>query len=440
MTFEPHHSDPDGAADDPVVADPNGRAGTPSEEVRRPPGSTARAALGFRDFRIFWAGSFGSNIGTWMQNVLLGAYGYAITGSAGFVGILYFAQLGPVLALSIPGGILADVTDRRRLLLWAQAEQMLFSLVLALLATSPNPSRVEIVACVLAIGVGNALSAPALGAVAPNLVPSAHLAGAVSLQSVQWNLSRAIGPAIGSVLYSLAGAPFVFVVNAGTYLFLFVALLVVHPPQASLTGASQPALARLTSTFRLAWHDPFVRRILVVMVIFSTFSLAFIGLMPVLAEKNLGIGPKSIAYGLLYGGFGLGAALGAVSVGTVLARRSKAPMVRWGLGGFAMLLGAFGSIRFQAAAYPLALTVGFAFFLVTTSLSTVLQTHIKDVVRGRIMALWIIAFGGTVPLGVLAGGALATHLGITPVIVAGAVVALALVPYANLDSPLLSGG
>src|ERR671919_2187456 len=105
---------------------------------------TAQAALRNRDFRIFWGGTFASNIGTWMQNVLLGAFGYALTGSATFVGILFFAQLGPLLFMANLGGVLADVVDRRKLLVITQLEQLILSIVLAALAASNDPSRVAI--------------------------------------------------------------------------------------------------------------------------------------------------------------------------------------------------------------------------------------------------------------------------------------------------------
>ncbi|MGZ8735263.1 MAG: MFS transporter, partial [Acidimicrobiia bacterium] len=118
---------------------------------------TAQAALRHRDFRIVWSGTFASNIGTWMQNVLLGAFALKLTGDPGYVGLLVFAQLGPLLFLGPLGGVLADVLDRRRLLIWMQLEQLVFSIVLAVLVTSGRPSEVLIFLCVLAIGVGNAL-------------------------------------------------------------------------------------------------------------------------------------------------------------------------------------------------------------------------------------------------------------------------------------------
>src|SRR6059058_594574 len=312
---------------------------------------TAQAALRNRDFRIFWGGTFASNIGTWMQNVLLGAFGYELTGSAVFVGILFFAQLGPLLFMSTVGGVLADVVDRRKLLIITQVEQLVLSMLLAVLAAGGNPSRVALVACVFAIGVGNSLSAPAIAAILPTLVPRADLPGAVSLQSVQMNLSRVIGPAIGAVIYSRTGAAPVFAINAGTYIF---------------------------------------------------------------------------------------AVAGAISVGTLLAGRSKAPIPRLGLVVFAGLLTVFALLRTDVPAYPLGFVLGFFYFLVITSLATVLQENVDDSSRGRIMALWIMGFGGIVPVGVLVGGFVANYTSVTLVLLIGAAAALLLAPYAKLDTLVAS--
>ncbi len=393
----------------------------------------ARAALRHRDFRVVWGGTFASNIGTWMQNVLLGAYGYELTHSAGFVGVLFFAQLGPLLFLATLGGVLADLVDRRKLLIWMQLEQLAFSLVLAALVATSHPSRGAIVACVLAIGIGNALSAPALSSILPTLVPRQDLTGAVSLQSVQMNLSRVIGPAIGSLIYSSTGAGAVFAINAGTYLFAIAGLLLARSRMRKDTVMQERGLARLMSGFRIAARDKLVKRILVAMTIFSFFSLTFVGLMPAIAATNFGIRAKSVEYGLLYAGFGLGAAAGAVSVGTIFVARSKTRSVRIGLLAFTVLLALFALVRVPGAAYPIAIALGYAYFVVITSLSTLLQDHLRDEVRGRIMALWTMAFGGTVPLGVLAGGYAVRVTSLTVVLLIGAGVALALMFWIDLE-------
>jgi predicted MFS family arabinose efflux permease len=172
---------------------------------------------------------------------------------------------------------------------------------------------------------------------------------------------------------------------------------------------------------------------------FSFFSLTFVGLMPVLADKNLGIAPKSEAYGLLYAAFGLGAALGAVSVGTMFARHAKVRLLRPGFVAFAILLSAFSLIRAAAPAYPVALLLGYAYFVVITSMSTVLQSYVSDAIRGRVMALWIMGFGGTVPVGVLLGGWLADHVSVTAVFLAGAVWALVLAWWSDARRMMARG-
>jgi MFS family permease len=396
------------------------------------PGS-ARAALSHRNFAIVWAGLSASNVGTWMQNFTLAAFGWELTHSAAYVGLLGFAQLGPILLLSTVGGVLADAFDRRRVIVVMQLGQLAGSLVLALLAASSHPSTAAIFTCVLAIGVFNALNAPAMIAVIPNLVPRRDLQGAISLQSMQMNASRVVGPALAGVIYPGLGPAAVFVVNAATYLFAVAGVVVADfPSRVDAPQSSESGLRRMVSGFRIAWQDRLVRRILVTMSTFSFFSLSFIYLMPTLASENLGMNTRSLAYGLLFAAFALGAALGALSIGTVLVGRSKPRIVRVGLASFGVLLSVFALAREPTLAYPVAFAVGLSYFAVVTSLSTILQAHLSDVVRGRVMAIWMMAFGGTVPVGVLVAGQVAEATSITTVVLAGAIVALALAAYADL--------
>lgn len=393
---------------------------------------TARAALRHRDFRVVWSGTLGSNVGTWMQNVVLSAFGYQLTHSAAYVALLQFAQLGPLLFLATPAGVLADIVDRRRLLIVMQIQQLAFSFLLAWVARGGHPDETLLVVLVLVIGAGNAMSGPALGASLPTLVPREDLPGAVSLQSFQMNASRVIGPAIGGVLFAVFGAAAVFAVNALTYLFAVVAIVAVRFPKLQSEGGK--GLGQLLSGFRVAFNDRLIRRVLVIIATMSFFCLTFIGLMPVLAADNLDINVRSLSYGLLYAGFGGGAALGAVSIGTVFSGWSKPRIVRGGLVAFSVLLATFALVRTPAVAYPVAITLGFAYFAVVTSLSTVLQSHLEDRVRGRVMALWIMGFGGTVPIGTLVAGPIADRTSITAVVLGGAVVALLLAWYGDLTA------
>ena len=394
---------------------------------------TAASALQHRDFRILFFGAFASNIGTWMQNVVLGALAYSLTKSGLFVAVVIFAQLGPLLLLSPVGGMLADAYDRKTVLGLLTLEQALGSVVLAVVVLDHTPNKAVLVGVVLLIGIGNALYAPVFSAVLPVMVPRPDLPGAVSLNSVQMNASRVIGPIIGSFIYAQFGASWVFSLNALSYAMVIFVLTRVALPPPPATGAQ--GLHRLLEGFVVARADRIVGKCLVTIFVFSLWCLPFITEMPKIARDNFGINPKSTAYGLLYAAFGLGAVIGALSLGTVLANRSLALLTRVGLVNFAVLLTTFGLLRSAPLAYPVIFLLGASYFAVITALSTVLQNDLDDAVRGKVLALWIMGFGGTVPFGGLAGGALMERFSVSPVLIGGSVVAIGLAVYADLRRP-----
>ena len=246
------------------------------------------------------------------------------------------------------------------------------------------------------------------------------------------NGSRVIGPIIGGFAYHLAGPAWVFGANAATYLFVVASLAAVSLPALPRSTHGPSRWRELTAGVTLARHDPVVGRCLVTIAIFSLMALAFIGQMPVVAARNLGISTSSAAYGVLYACFGVGALLGAISVGTWLARSSKPRVVRVCLVCYAVALAAFSLLRTALPAYFVVALVGFFYFAFVTSLNTVLQTNLDDAIRGRVMALWIMGFGGTVALGNLLLGPVVGAIGITDVLLFGAFVALVLAWYADV--------
>jgi MFS family permease len=383
-------------------------------------------------FRRVFIGAFLSNIGSWMQNVVLGAMAYDLTRSPSFLGVLLFAQLGPLMLFSLVGGLLADAIDRRRLLVAVSLLQGLLSLVLAWVARADDPSRAGLVGIVFLIGVGQAVFGPTYSAILPALVGKEDLAGAISLNSAQMNGSRVIGPVIGAALYASVGAPWVFVGNAASYLLVIWALLSVRLPPPVPDTSGLTGIRRLGAGFQVARRDPVVGRCLVIIYTYSLLALPFIGQLPTIADRNLGIDAKSQQYGILYACFGMGALLGALSIGTVLAARPLERVVRVGLVAFAVFLAGFSLLRTPLAAYPGVALVGLAYFAVITSLSTVRQQRLDDSNRGRVMALWIMGFGGTVPIGNLIAGPVIEATNVTLVVLVGAVVAVLLAWYADL--------
>jgi predicted MFS family arabinose efflux permease len=249
------------------------------------------------------------------------------------------------------------------------------------------------------------------------------------------NASRVIGPVIGSVAYHYVGPAWVFAGNAATYLFVVAVLMAVTLPV--LPKMTQPASRwrELTAGVTVARADRVVGRCLVTVFLFSLLALAFIGQMPVVAAHNLGINPKSANYGILYACFGTGALLGAISIGTVFARTSKPVIVRVGLFGYSAALTAFALLRQAMPAYIVVAVVGAFYFAFITALNTTLQARLQDAVRGRVMALWIMGFGGTVALGNLIAGPVVDAVGITAVLIFGAGVAFLLAWYADVREP-----
>jgi predicted MFS family arabinose efflux permease len=397
--------------------------------------SPIRSALRNRQFRIVYVGSILSNTGNWMQNVVMAAFAYNLTGSASFVGLVTFANLGPQLLFSLAGGALADTFDRRRVIMAMAVWQMLFSVVLAGLAGAAEPSEAGLLIVTFLIGSGHALQNPTFASLLPNLVPRRDLSGAIALNSANMNISRIIGPAIGGVLYASFGAQWVFLLNAATYIFIIVAMLRIRVPRLERVAGEPTGLRRVLEGFAVVRHDPVVRRCVETITLFSFFSLTFLTQMPVIAEENFGIPSRSTAYGVLYAVFGVGALAGALSIGTVFANRPLERVLRWSMAGFAVLLAAYGLVRLPALAYPIGLVLGFFYFAVVTSLSTILQHRLDDRVRGRVLAVWMMAFGGTVPIGGLVGGWVVENTTVTVIVLVGAAMAAFLVWFADLRDP-----
>jgi MFS family permease len=396
--------------------------------------SAVRSALRNRDFRTMWLSSLGSTVGTWMQNVILAAYVYTVTRSAWLVSLVGFANLVPQLLFATFGGVIADMFDRKKLVFWLSLEQMLGSLAIAWIVRTPNFSQPALLIAVFAVGTGAALQGPVFLAVTPSLVPQKDLPGAISLNSVSMNVSRVIGPAIGSVLYVFVGASWVFVLNAATYMFIMIGITYVRVPRFE-RRQGESRIDRLVGGFRYVRRDPVVFRAVSTVFLFSVVCMPFIVVFPVVASLDLGVSTKSTTYGLLYATFGLGAVVGALSIGTFLAGHQIEKVVRMSFVGFGLCLATYVSLTSAAPAFPVGFLLGFFYFATVTSLSTVFQSRLTHEIRGRVSAVWMMCFGGTVPVSGLLAGWIIGYTGVNAVVYFGAAFAIFLAWYADLRPP-----
>lgn len=385
---------------------------------------TARDALAVPEFRRLYLGTALSNTGRWMQTAALGVLGWELTGSSAFIGAIIFSQLLPLGILSLLGGSLADTVDRRMLLLICQGWQMVWTFVLAALLIDGEISPAVLLGIVFIIGLGQGLYAPALTSVIPAIAGERNLSAAIALNSMQTNGTRVVGPAIGGFLVTTWGYAEVFAINAASYIFVLVAIFrAVIPPS---TGTSRSFKDRVLGGFVVAFRAPQVGRPLLMMCLFTFFCLPFIGQLPAIADIHLGIDPKSTTYGWLYAMFGLGGLTGAGLIGTVFLRTPSSRIAPVTLMAFAVSLAWLTMMRSVGWAFAAIYFVGLFYFALPTALATAWQEHVDSSIRGRVAALWVLAFGGTIPFANIVAGPLVEVTSLTTVLMAGAIVALLL--------------
>jgi MFS family permease len=338
-----------------------------------------------------------------------------------------------MLLLSPVGGAVADRVDRRVLMVAIAAGQGVFSLGLAAISLDGDPNRVALVVLVFLIGAGAAINGPAAGATLPALVGRRDLQGAVALNSAAMNASRVVGPVLGGAVLALGGASMVFAVNAATYLFVIWAVCTVRADFSPKGRSGLGPVQQLREGLRAAHADRIIERVLVTISVFSFFSLVFIYQMPLFAGERLGL--DGLAYTLLFATFALGAAIGALSMGSVFSQVPRSRMSKGGLLVFAVALAAFAVATAPAVAYPAVFAAGASYFVLVTALMTTLQMRVADEVRGRVMGLWMMGWAGLVPLGGLVAGPVIDAVGVVPVLLFGAGVAALLGAVVDLREP-----
>jgi MFS family permease len=393
----------------------------PSEMTSRPAGSPTgsdRAAatgpaaalrlIGNRNFGPYFVGNAFSASGTWFQNLASALLIWRLTHSALLLGVLNFCNFVPVLVLAPWAGSAADRFDRKRLILVTQLGSTALSGTLALLAWSGAAAVWVVILFALGLGVGSAFSAPASQALIGELVPRGDLGSAVALNSMTYNLARAIGPALAGLSVHSLGIATSFAINAASYLLLVVGVSVVHPAERRRAGRGE---ARLIESLRLVRAQP---RLLAFLLIVAAVGFASD---PINTESPAfvhayGLGTRNLDLwsGVIIGIFGAGAVTAAFALAGRVAgsrRRMAATLTLMGCGvvGFAVSPWIWLGAIFLAAA-------GFGYLASNTSATSRLQLEVAEHQRGRIMALWSVAFLGLRPIASLADGAIADVAGV----------------------------
>jgi len=357
----------------------------------------------------------------------------SIAPSADMVALVQTAVSLPVMLFALVGGAVADLFDRRLVMLTAQAAMAAASLLLAVLAGAGAITPWSLLALTFVLGAGVALFNPSMQVTVGEVVPRAHLPGAVSLNILGFNVARSLGPAIGGGIVAIGGSSAAFVVNASSYCIAIAILALWRRPKVERSGARRPIAAAIGEGLRYVAATPPIRVILVRAVLFTLSGSAAWALMPLVARDMIGGGPT--AFGLLLSGLGVGAVIGAALSAKVRHRFSSEAIIR-GAGivyGLACLVVA---ARPGLAASFLALVVGGAGWVQALSgFSIAGQIWSPRWVIGRVAAtISTVVFGG-LAAGSWLWGHVAEVVGL-PGAIAGSGLLMVLLPLVGLLLPL----
>ncbi len=365
------------------------------------------SSLKIRNYRLYFFGQAISLSGTWMQTIAQSWLVLKITGSGTALGLITALQFLPILLFGAWGGVIADRFPKRRILFVTQSVSGMLALILGVLVATNTVQLWMVGLLAFCLGLVNAIDNPTRQTFILEMVEEDHFPNAVSLNSTQVNLARVAGPAIGGVLIAVVGLAACFIINAVSYIGVLVALWLMRsdelfspPPQAAKKG-------RLAEGFRYVGRTPLVRDTLIMMALIGTLSYEFVVILPLFAEFTFHRGAGG--YAALMAAMGAGSAAGGLYTAH---RRKRSPAM---LINAALLFGAVMLVVAIAPTFTLAMAamalVGF-FSINFLSLGNVLlQLESDPQMRGRVMALWAVAFLGSTPIGGPIIGWIGEHIG-----------------------------
>ena len=399
------------------------RAGAAAAPPPTSPWSPLRIAL----FRGLWIATIVSNIGTWMQDVGAGWLMTSLSSSPSLVALVEAADSLPVMLLAMPAGALADIIDRRRLLIFVQSYLMLTVGALALLTWLDLTTVGMLLGFTFALGVGGALMMPAWSAIVPDLVPPEQLQSAIALNSIAINVSRAIGPAIAGVLVAAVGPWLVFALNALSYIGIIAVLLRWRRERRQRALPAERFLSAIRVGVRFVVHAQALQVVLIRGSAFFVFASATWALFPLIVRRELGRGPE--VYGLLLTCIGIGAVAGAMVLPRLRAKISRDLLVAGASVLYALAALALAHVQDLALLVASMLATGVAWIAILSALQVSAQLTLPAWVRARGLAAFVVVFMGGMAVGAILWGQVATRVGIPAALTtaaAGMIVAVAL--------------
>lgn len=356
------------------------------------------APLRNRIFMAIWIAAMVSNVGTWVQSVGEKWLMAEITRSPLLMSLIETGSTLPMLVLSMPGGAIADIVDRRRLLLLTQAWMLLAAAAMALLSALHLVTPAILITMSLLLGVGAALNAPAWQASVPDLVPKDQIAAGVALNSAGFNVSRAVGPALGGLVVGWLGATWAFALNAVSFVGVLVVLKGWKRAPVTTDLPAERFIAAMKVGLRYTRHRSALQVILLRGGGFVFFGGTIFALLPTLAIHQLNLG--STAFGLLLGCIGTGAVGATLFLPALREKYSPNTLLATAIVAFAAGLLVLSIVNHPLPAGLALLVCGAGWLSVLSTCNTGVQLSVPSWVRARALGVYITVWGGA-----MAGGA-----------------------------------
>ena len=385
--------------------------GPHSEQSRASVNGSAWAPLHQHLFLGLFLAAFGSNVGTWIQNVAAAWLMTSLAPNPLLVGLVQALSGLPVFLFIIPAGALADLIDRRRLLLFAEGWMLVTAALLGVLTVEGLVTPWILLLLTFVLGIGAALNNPAWQASLPELVKRHELSAAIALNSIQFNLARAVGPAIGGVLVAAIGAGYAFLINAASFVGVTAVVFAWHRAEEHSTLPAERLVGALKAGIRYARYSPRLTAILLRTGLFTLEGSALPALLPLIARYQLRVG--ATGYGELLGLFGVGGVIGGALVPQVRGLLSRDNTLIASTIIYAVAMAGLALVRGNVSAFAAMFVSGSVWVVGMTSLNVSAQIAVPHWVTGRALAMYQFMVQGGIALGGLMWGAGASRSSIS---------------------------
>jgi MFS family permease len=377
---------------------------------RTVPRRSTLSALRHADFRLYFAGQLASASGTWVQNIAQGFLVFQLTQSELWLGIVACAAGLPLVLFSPIAGVVVERVPRRRLMLVTQTIQMLLAFILAALTFSNTVQVWHIVVLAFCLGVTNSMDAPARQTFVVEMVGREDLHSGIALNSILNSVSRVLGPATAGIALVAFGPAWCFFLNGLSFLAVIASLLIMHVPFAIQHISGVRPLQQLREGLNYSRQHSSIAPLLLLTAIVGFFALPLISFLPAFASVVLN-SPKE-GYAVITVAQGVGSVLAGGMVGWIAVRLKAGRVIMLAMLGSGIITYLFSRTE---QIIPSALFMALSgLFMVTEiiSINTMIQSTVEDQFRGRVLALYTLAFFGLSPFGALLLGSIADYIGV----------------------------